>query len=77
MYRRTRVQRLLGVLAVPAYVIGGVVLMVLLGAVWEHLWGRILVIAAIMILGLLTWWHSWHRMRKDRHDRQTRWGLRK
>lgn len=51
--------------------------MVLLGAVWEHLWGRILVIAAIMILGLLTWWHSWHRMRKDRHDRQTRWGLRR
>lgn len=77
MYRRTRAQRLLGALAVPAYVIGGVVLLVLLGTVWEHLWGRILVIAGIMIFGLLTWWHSWRQMRRDRHARQERWGLRR
>ena len=76
MDRNARLSRVLRTLAVPAYVVGGVVLLAVLIHVWDSLLGRVLLIAAIMVFGLWMWWHSWQRMRTDRHDRQKRWGIR-
>ena len=76
MDRNARLSRALGKHAVPAYVIGGVALLAVLIHVWDSWEGRVLLIAAIMVFGLWTWWHSWRRMRTERHDGQKRWGIR-
>ena len=59
MDRNARLSRVLRTLAVPAYVVGGVVLLAVLIHVWDSLLGRVLLIAAIMVFGLWMWWHSW------------------
>jgi len=65
-------------LSIVLYVLTGFALLLVFLPVWDVVSEyRVAILVLVAVVFLVAQVMDWERMRKDRHGRQTRWGLRR